>query len=160
MTSPEKPEFVLFMMQNCNFCNNFLAKLKPKPELAKKFNIVDINKLPALPDEVEEVPCVYDGKQIFQGKDSFKWLNEKLTEYLSPANDGMTYSFVDGNEEQVFGNYSLLDQKNGSFGMGNSPVDSKDPTRMNELSDNSNKNRTLDSLVASRSSDLQNFNGK
>ena len=72
----------------------------------------------------------------------------------------MTYSFVDGNEEQVFGNYSLLDQKNGSFGMGNSPVDSKDPTRMNELSDNSNKNRTLDSLVASRSSDLQNFNGK
>jgi hypothetical protein len=162
MTSPEKPEFVLFMMPNCGFCNNFLAKLKPKPELVKKFNIVDINQLPIIPDEVEEVPCVYDGKQIYQGSNSFKWLNEKLTEYLSPANDGLSYSFINGNEELIFNGYSLLEQKNGSFGMGNSPADSTggDPTRMNEISDNSNKNRTLDSLVASRSSDLQSFNAK
>jgi hypothetical protein len=162
MTSPEKPEFVLFMIPTCQFCNNFLMKLKPKTELIKKFNIVDINKLPVIPDEVEEVPCVYDGKQIYQGTNSFKWLNEKLSEYLLPANDGLSYSFINGNEELIFNGYSLLEQKNGSFGMGNNPEDSisGDPTRMNEISDNSNKNRTLDSLVAARSSDLQSFNSK
>jgi hypothetical protein len=157
--SPEKPEFVLFMMQNCKFSNNFINKLRQKPELFKKFNIVDIDRLPVVPDEVEEVPCVYDGKQVFNGTAAFTWLNEKSMEFLSPANDGMAYSFIDGNDEQIFNNYSLLDQKNGSFGMGGgATADSKDPTRMSELSDNSNKNRTLDSLVASRSSDLQKFN--
>ena len=152
-----KPEFVLFM-SNCKFSMNFLNRLKSKEDLIKKFNIVDINKISVIPDEIDEVPCVYDGKQIYQGSEAFKWLNEKMTEYLSPANDGLMYSFLDGQDEQVFGNYSLLEQKNGSFGMGENPSGSaSDPTRMAVMNNNDNKNRTLDSLVASRSSDLKTF---
>ena len=140
-TSSEKPDYVLFLTPNCKFCNNFINKLKAKPDLAKKFNIVDIDRLPAIPDEVDEVPCVYDGKGVFKGGGAFKWLNEKLVEFLSPANDGFQYSFVDGNEESVFNNYSLLDQRNGSYGMGegggvangnggNGTQGGMDPTRM------------------------------
>jgi hypothetical protein len=33
---PEKPEFVLFI-SNCKFSNNFLGRVKTKPELMKKF---------------------------------------------------------------------------------------------------------------------------
>ena len=152
MASPsEKPEFVLFLTSNCKFCNNFVNKLKTKPELIKKFNIVDIDKLPAIPDEVDEVPSVYDGKNIYKGAGAFKWLNEKLVEFLSPANDGLQYSFVNGAEEPVFNNYSLLDQLNGSHGMGDSPSAPKDPTRMAVQNDSTNKNRTMDSIMASRS---------
>ena len=151
----EKPEYVLFMSAGCKFSNNFLSKLKSKPELHKKFNIVNIDTVEELPDEVDEVPAVYDGKFLSKGVDSFKWLNEKMSDFLSAANDGLQYSFIE-EEEQVFGNYSLLEQRNGSYGMGNSPVDQKsgDPTRMVAINDNTNKNRTLDSLMASRSSDL------
>uniref|UniRef100_A0A6C0B027 Glutaredoxin domain-containing protein n=1 Tax=viral metagenome TaxID=1070528 RepID=A0A6C0B027_9ZZZZ len=158
MSSPPKPEYVLFI-SNCQFSNNFVNKLRTKEELAKKFNIVDINKIPSIPNEIEEVPCVYDGKQIYQGKDAFSWLNEKMGEYLSPANDGSMYSFLDGQEEKVFGNYSFLDQKNGSHGMGEqpSPSNMNDPTRMMKIDNNDNKNRTLDSLMAARSSELQNI---
>ena len=71
MSSQDKPEFVVFVSSsNCKFSNNFLNKIKAKPELGKKFNIVDIEKLQVVPDEVEEVPCVYDGKSIYQGKDA------------------------------------------------------------------------------------------
>jgi hypothetical protein len=156
MSTPPKPEFVLFI-SNCNFSSNFLNKLKTKDELIKKFNIVDINKIQQIPNEIEEVPCVYDGKQIYQGKHAFKWLNEKMGEYLSAANDGLMYSFVDGQEEQVFGSYSLLEQKNGSFGMGERPSGSNmnDPTRMSTINDNDNKNRTLDSIMAARSSEIK-----
>jgi hypothetical protein len=154
---PAKPEFVLFI-SNCKFSNNFLTKLKTKEELVKKFNVVDINKIRDIPNEIEEVPCVYDGKQVIQGKAAFAWLNEKMSEYLSPAGDGLMYSFLDGQEEKVFGNYSFLEQRNGSFGMGESPAGTdKDPTRMAIMNDNDNKNRTLDSLMAARSSDLQNL---
>jgi len=153
---PEKVEFVLFVSQNCKFCGNFLNKLKTKPDLVKKFNVVNIDNLEDIPDEIEEVPCVYDGKQIHQGAAGFKWLNEKMSEFLDAANDGLSYAFLEGQEEQVFGSYSLLEQKNGCYGIGES--NSSDPTRMNAIPDNSNKNRTLDSLVASRSSDLQAFN--
>ena len=127
-----------------------------KPELEKKFNVVDINKLRDIPNEIEEVPFVYDGKVSYQGKKAFEWLNEKMAEYLSPANDGLLYSFINGNDEQVFNNYSLLEQKNGSFGMGDQPssANMNDPTRMAKIENNENKNRTLDSLMASRSSDL------
>ena len=67
--------------------------------------------------------------------------------------------FLEGCQEEVFGSYSLLDQKNGSHGMGNSPVGQQnpsatDPTRMAVLSDNTNKNRTLESVMASRSLEL------
>jgi hypothetical protein len=151
MTAPEKPDYVLFLTPSCKFCNNFLSKLKEKPELLKKFNVVNIDKLQVIPDEVDEVPCVYDGKNVSMGANAFKWLNEKLIEFLSPANDGLQYSFVDGQDEQVFNNYSLLDQRNGSFGMGDSPSEQKDPTRMAVQNDNTNKNRTMDSLMASRS---------
>jgi hypothetical protein len=156
MSTPPKPEFVLFM-SNCRFSANFLNKLKTKDELFKKFNIVDIDKIQQIPNEIEEVPCVYDGKQIYQGKDAFKWLNEKMGEYLSAANDGLMYSFLDGQEEQVFGSYSLLEQKNGSFGMGEQPSGStmNDPTRMITINDNDNKNRTLDSIMAARSSEIK-----
>jgi hypothetical protein len=154
----EKVEFVLFMSPGCKFCNNFINKLKTKPELIKKFNIVNIDALEALPDEVDEVPCVYDGKTVIQGAPAFKWLDEKLSEFLDAANDGLPYAFINGDEERVFGGYSLIEQKNGSYGIGNSPIDQKnqgDPTRKVEINDNTNKNRTLDSLMASRTSDLQ-----
>jgi len=164
MSGPvEKPEFVLFMSPSCKFCNNFLIKLKTKPELMKKFNVVNIDALQIIPDEVEEVPCVYDGKQVYQGAESFKWLNEKMCEFLDAANDGLGYAFLEGQEEQVFGNYSLLEQKNGSYGIGNGPVDQKnqgDPTRMVVINDNTNKNRNLDSLMASRTNDLQEYAAK
>jgi hypothetical protein len=150
----DKPEFVLFMVSNCKFCANFVNKLKSKPELLKKFNVVDINTIPAIPDEVDEVPCVYDGKSLYKGKQAFTWLNEKMLDFLEPANDGLYYSFLDGQDEQVFGAYSLIDQKNGSYGMGNGEGGNSDPTRMNALTDSSNKNRTLESLMSMRSQDI------
>ena len=157
----EKVEFVLFMSPNCNFCNKFMHKLKTKPELMKKINIVNIDALEVVPDEVDEVPCVYEGKAVYQGAPAFKWLDEKLSEFLDASNDGLAYAFLDGQDERVFGGYSLLEQKNGSYGIGNSPTNQKgsqgDPTRMTELNDNTNKNRTLDSLMASRTNDLQNI---
>ena len=158
-SSPTKPEFVLFI-SNCKFSNNFLNKLKTKDELLKKFNIVDINKMQSIPNEIQEVPCVYDGKSISQGANAFKWLNEKLSEYLSAANDGLMYSFLEGQEEKVFGTYSFLEQKNGSFGMGEQPssANMNDPTRMMVMEPNDNKNRTLDSLMESRSHDLKLYN--
>ena len=155
----EKPEFVVFMSPGCKYCNNFMKKLKGKPELLKKFNVVNIDKLQIIPDEVDEIPCVYDGKQVYQGKPAFKWLDEKLSEYLDSANDGCSYAFLEGQDELIFQNYSLLDQKNGSFGIGQ-PTSEKDPTRMISLSDNDNKNRTLDSIMASRSSDFEAFGKK
>ena len=162
MSSQEKPEFVVFISSsNCKFSNNFLSKLKTKPELGKKFNIVDIEKLQVIPNEVDEVPCIYDGKSIHQGKNAFTWLNEKMSEYLSAANDGLMYSFLEGQpEESLFNNYSLLEQKNGSYGIGEQPSEKNmnDPTRMIKINDNESKNRTLDSLVASRSTDLNSLN--
>jgi hypothetical protein len=159
----EKIEYVLFMSPECKFCVNFMNKLRTKPELVKKFNIVNIDNIEVLPDEVDEIPCVYDGKSIAQGAQSFKWLEEKLSDFLDAANDGLPYAFLDGQDERVFGMYSLLDQKNGSHGIGNSPLgqgqtqQATDPTRMIELNDNTNKNRTIDSLMASRTNDLQNI---
>ena len=152
MSSQEKPEYVLFISQNCKFCNNFLTKLKTKQALFKKFNVVNIDQLNEVPNEVNEVPCVYDGKGIFQGKPAFTWLNEKMSDYLDAANDGLLYSFLEGQEEeQIFSNYSLLEQKNGSYGMGEN---GSDPTRLAKLSNNDNKNRTLDSIMASRNSEV------
>jgi hypothetical protein len=158
----EKPEFVVFMSPGCKFCTNFMKKLKGKPELLKKFNVVNVDKLQIIPDEVDEIPCVYDGKQVYQGKGAFKWIDEKLSEYLDAANDGCSYAFLEGQDELVFQNYSLLEQKNGSFGIGQTADSSNmgDPTRMISLSDNNNKNRTLDSIMASRSSDFEAFGKK
>ena len=156
MSTPEtKPDFVLFMMDNDKFCMNFISKLKTKPELMKKINIVDIDRIPAVPDEVDEVPCIYDGKKLYKGKEAFTWLNEKMLDFLSAANDGLYYSFIDGQDEQVFGNYSLLEQKNGSFGMGpeGSPANN-DPTRLTTIADNSNHNRTLESVMNMRNQDI------
>jgi hypothetical protein len=39
-----------------------------------------------------------------------------------------------------------------------SPSNMNDPTRMMKIDNNDNKNRTLDSLMAARSSELQNIN--
>jgi len=153
MASPQqKPEYVLFFMNNCEYCKKIIGMLKSKEELLKKFNIVNIESVPSLPDEVDEVPCIYDGKSVNKGAAAFKWMIEKMQEYLSPANDGLSYSFVDGQEEKVFGNYSLLEQRNGSFGMGDSP---QDPARMMQLPDNSNKNSSLETLMATRERDLK-----
>jgi hypothetical protein len=160
MASQEKPEFVLFMSPTCKWSNQIINKLKTKPDLVKKFNVVNVDTLQMIPDEVDETPCIYDGKNIYQGKNAFTWVQEKMSEHLSAANDGLMYSFIDGTpEEQVFNNYSLLDQRNGSYGMGEQPSEKNmnDPTRMSKLSDNESKNRTLDSLVASRSNDMQSF---
>lgn len=158
---PEKPDYVLFISPQCKFSMNFISKLKTKPELMKKFNVVNIDNLQVIPDEVEETPFVYDGKNIYQGKPAFEWLNEKMSEFLDAANDGLSYSFLEGQEEQVFGGYSLLEQKNGSYGIGNGPTESNsrgDPTRMTTMDDNTNKNRTLESIMASRSSESVSFN--
>ena len=153
---PQKPEYVVFV-SNCKFSMNFITRLKSREDLASKFNVVDINNIPSIPDEIEEVPCVYDGKQLHQGKAAFDWLNEKMADNLAPANDGLMYSFIDGNEEKVFGNYSFIEQRNGSYGMGEQPSSSNmnDPTRMAVLTPNDNKNRTLDSLMASRSAEIK-----
>ena len=159
----DKPIYVLFMALDCQFCHTLLNKLKPKEELMKKFNIVNINNIPAIPDEIDEIPCIYDGQKLYKGKDAFKWLNEKLAEHLSAANDGLYYSFLEGQEEQVFGSYSLLDQKNGSYGMGSNSAPNEqnlgDPTRMMSVNDNTNKNRTMDSLMASRDADFPKNDG-
>jgi len=147
----EKPIYVLFFTNNCKFCNKLINTLKSKPELLKKFNMVDIDSIPAIPDEVEEVPCIYDGKNVNQGANAFKWLNEKLTEYLDSAYDSLNYSFVDGQEEKIFDKYSFLDQRNGCNGVGDSAVQSGgDPTRMMIMNDNTNKNRSLESIIKSR----------
>ena len=161
---PVKPEFVLFTSGDCKFCSNFFQKLRSKEELLQKFNVVDINKIQVVPDEIDEIPCVYDGKQVYQGKDAFTWLNKKMEEYLSAANDGLMYSFLDGQEEKVFGNYSFIEQKNGSFGMGQGSGPAKpestpaDPTRMVQMNSNDNKNRSLDALMASRTTEMNSFN--
>jgi hypothetical protein len=157
MTSQEKMEYVVFISDD-TYSNNFMAKLKTKPELLKKFNVVDINKIPQIPDEIDEVPAVYDGKGVFQGKGAFTWLNEKMSDYLSAANDGLMYAFLEGqDEEQVFGNYSLLEQKNGCYGMGEQPssANMNDPTRMAKIEPNDNKNRTYDSIVQARSMEIK-----
>lgn len=154
----QKLDYVLFMSPGCKYCGSFMNKLKQKPELMKKMNIVNIDPLEEIPDEVDEIPCIYDGKTVFQGAPAFKWLDEKLSEFLDAANDGLPYAFINGEEERVFGGYSFIEQKNGSYGIGNSPMNQGnqgDPTRMIEINDNTNKNRTLDSLMASRTSDLQ-----
>jgi hypothetical protein len=154
-----KPDFVLFYSPQCKFCGTFISKLKTKQELLDKINVVDIDSQDAIPDEVDEIPCIYDGSALHKGKEAFKWLNEKMAEHLSAANDGCSYSFIDGNEEKVFSGYAFLEQRNGSYGMGQTPNEQNlgDPTRMLSINDNTNKNRTLDSLVASRSSELQNL---
>jgi hypothetical protein len=152
-SSPERPEFVLFFMDSCNYCKKFINQLNQKPELSKKFNNVNIDTIPNIPDEVDEVPCIYDGKNVYKGTNAFKWLNEKLQEYLSAANDGLSYAFINGQEEQIFDKYSLLEQKNGSFGIGNGSEE--DPTRMMKLTDNTNKNASLESLMATRERELK-----
>jgi len=153
-SGPPKPEYVVFM-SNDKYSANFMNKLRTKEELMKKFNVVDINRIPTIPNEINEVPCVYDGKQIYQGKQAFEWLVEKMAECLSAADDGLMYSFLDGQEEKVFGNYSFIEQKNGSYGMGEN---GSDPSRPNQLNNNENKNRTLDSLMAARSSEIKPLN--
>ena len=153
MTSNEKPKFVLFFANDCRYSNSFLKKLRERHELFKLFKLVDINQLPSIPDEVDEVPCVYDGNQVYMGTNAFKWLDERSIEFLSAADDGLPYSFLDGQNEQVFNNFSLLEQKNGSYGIGGNN-NSNDPTRPMQPT-LENKNQTLDQLVAARSRDYK-----
>ena len=155
----QKPEFVLFVMKNCNYCANFVNKLKSKPELLTKINIVDVEEIPSIPNEVTEVPCIYDGKQVYIGKNAFKWLNEKLNDFLLPADDSLKYSFLDGNDEEVFNKFSLLNQLNGSNGIGDSPIKSSnlDPARMAVMGNGSGNKNSLESLIASRDAEVSNF---
>ena len=159
--SQKKPEYVLFIMNNCKFSSSFINKLKKKQELFEKFNIVDVEKIPSIPTEVTEVPCVYDGKLVYAGTKAFTWLDEKLQDYLLPADDCINYSFIDGSEEPVFSNYSLLNQFNGSNGMGDSPVkqpglsqNKEDVQRMTQTISN-NKNKSLESLMAERDAEIR-----
>jgi hypothetical protein len=148
-TNAEKKEFVLFYSPNCKFSKNFLTKLKSKMELLKKTNLVDIDNITEIPEEVDEIPCIYDGKKIFKGSDAFKWFDDKSLEFLDAADDCVSYSFINGSDEKIFNNYSLLDQQNGSFGMGE--------TTINENKITKSANMSLESLMSSRSSDMQNF---
>jgi hypothetical protein len=150
-----KPQYVLFYMDNCKFCAKFINELKSREELFQKFNAVNILKVPRIPDEVDELPCVYDGKSIFKGTKAFLWLNEEMLNYLSPANDGLNYAFLDGQEEKIFGNFALLDQKSGSFGIMGGAEPGSDPTRMSQMNDNTtNKNMTLEAIMAMRDREL------
>ena len=159
MTQSEKPEYVLFLMNNCNFCSSFITKLKTKKELFSKFNIVNVEEIPVIPDEVSEVPCVYDGKNVHVGKNSFKWLNEKLSEFLLPADNSLSYSFINGEEEEIFSNFSLLNQLNGSSGIGDSKInkdqDRADATRITQKKDISSKGMTLEALMANRETEIK-----
>lgn len=155
-TSDEKKTYVVFVMNNCKYCSDFLKKLSSKPDLMKKFNVVDVEKIPSIPDEVDEVPAVYNGKTVYSGKNAFKFLNEIMSEYLLPAEQGMSYSFLDGNDESIFSSFSLLNQLNGSNGIGDSVVKTDDPTRMMKMSnDSTNKNTSLESIIASRDADIR-----
>jgi hypothetical protein len=146
----EKKEYVLFYSPNCKFCKNFLTKLKSKMELLKKTNLVDIDNINDIPEEVDEIPCIYDGKKIFKGPEAFKWFDDKSVEFLDAADDCVSYSFINGNEEKIFNNYSLLDQQNGSFGM-------NEMTSNNQNKITKSANMSLESLMSSRSSEIQNL---
>ena len=158
MAQSEKPEYVLFFIPNCNFCGSFINKLKSKKELLAKFNIVNVEEIPNIPDEVTEVPCVYDGKTVYVGKNSFKWLNEKLSEFLLPAENSLSYSFVNGEEEEIFSNFSLLNQLNGSSGIGDSKInkdqDRADATRITQKNIGT-KAMSLETLMANRESEIK-----
>jgi hypothetical protein len=145
----EKPEYVLFLMKTCKHSLNFLTKLKSKPELFSKFNIVDVEEIPSIPNEVTDVPCVYDGKQVYPGKNAFKWLNEKMNDFLLPADDSLMYSFVNGQEEQIFSNFSMLDQQNGSSGLGDSSSSSGGIKLKNK------NDKSLESLIAARDAEIK-----
>jgi hypothetical protein len=144
---PEKPQYVLFLMKTCKYCLNFLTKLKSKPELFSKFNVVDVEEIPSIPNEVTDVPCVYDGKQVYVGKNAFKWLNEKMSDFLLPADDSLMYSFVNGQEEQIFSNFSMLDQQNGSSGLGDSSTGGVKLKNKND--------KSLESLIAARDAEIK-----
>jgi hypothetical protein len=141
-----KKLYVLFITTKCNYCKNFFSKLKSNDELFSKFNVVDIDSVDNIPDEVDEVPCVYDGKQVYKGKAAFTWLNEISLNFLQSAGDGLNYSFVNGNEEKIFNNYSLLDQVNGSVGM-DKVVTNASQGKMQSLS--------IDDLVSQRANELK-----
>ena len=149
MTNTEKKEYVLFFSPNCKFSKSFLSKIKSKSELVKKINLVDIDTINDIPEEVDEIPCIYDGKKLFKGTDAFKWLEEKSIDFLDPADDCVKYSFINGEDEKVFNNFSLLDQKNGSFGI------SEDNSQNNKITKSAGM--SLESLMSSRSSDMQNL---
>ena len=85
-STSEKKEFVLFYSPNCKFCKNFLTKLKSKMELLKKTNLVDIDNITDIPEEVDEIPCIYDGKKVFKGPEAFKWFDDKSVEFLDLTN--------------------------------------------------------------------------
>ncbi len=136
-----KPQFVVFVSKECRFSHTFITKLSSNQELFAKFNTVDIDNIPDIPDEVTETPCVYDGKQVYLGKQAFDWLNKQLSQLSQPfypaaSKDSMNYAFTDGNEEEVFNGYALLGQKNGSHGMGD-PSETKFPAPQ-QLSDRRN----------------------
>jgi hypothetical protein len=160
----DKKEFVLFLVKDCKYCETFYKKIVTKPELIKKFNIVDIDEIPDIPDEIAEVPAVYDGKSVYQGPEAFKWLNEKMSDFLLPANDSLNYSFLEGHEEQVFSGFSLLNQMNGSNGMGDSPIKPQntggrppDTARMSQMGSEPKSSASLDSIVALREADMKSF---
>jgi len=146
----DKKDFVLFYSPECKFCKNLLTKLNSKRELLKKINLVNIDTIDDLPDEVDEIPSIYDGKNIFKGADAFKWFDEKAMDFLLPADDCVNYTFLSGEDEQLFNNYSLLDQKNGSFGM-----DEQNVSQTNKITKSANM--SLETLMSNRSSDIKNL---
>jgi hypothetical protein len=148
-TTGEKKDFVLFYSPNCKFCKNLLTKLKTKQELLNKINLVDIDNINDIPEEVDEIPCIYDGKKLFKGSEAFKWFDDKAVEFLDAADDCVSYSFINGSDEKIFNNYSLLDQPNGSFGINENTINQNKITK--------SANMSLESLMSSRSSDMQSF---
>ena len=147
-----RPSFVLFVMSGCKFSASFLKEVKLIDDLSKKIKVVDINSVPDIPPEVTEVPCIYDGKRVYEGKECFKWLKDISIMYLSAANDGDQYSFVNGDAEKVFNTFSFINQENGSSGMGGK---TDDPTRSISMSDQPKKaSLTMDDLISQRAADF------
>ena len=72
-------------------------------------------------------------------------------EFLLPADNSLNYSFINGDEEPLFNNFSLLEQKNGSFGMGENQV-------QNGISESKKTMASLETLMSSRSQDVISLN--
>jgi hypothetical protein len=141
------PSYILFFSNDCKYSRNLIPKIKSRPALAEKVKFVDVDQVPDLPDEVDEVPCFYDGTNIFKGAAAFKWLEDKSMEFLLPADNSLNYSFLNGEDEPLFNNFSLLEQKNGSFGMGDTPA-------QNGISESKKTMASLETLMSSRSQDI------
>ena len=144
------PKFTIFISKRCAHCNSLIANIMTNDDLAHDCSIIEIEKLPGLPQGLTEVPAVFDGKQYFSGKSAFKWFNDISSEYLLPANDffgsGSSLSCCTfmGDPEVISSSFAPLDAHNGSFGM----------EKLSEGVKSGGGSASLDSLIQDRANDM------